>query len=50
VVVGMYSTIYIASPLTIWLDERAAARARAQKSTGSGPKDNRPERAAAAGR
>ncbi len=24
--VGVYSTIYIASPLTIWLDERAAAR------------------------
>ncbi|MFP2907846.1 protein translocase subunit SecF [Pyxidicoccus sp. 3LFB2] len=24
--VGVYSTIYIASPLTIWLDERAAAK------------------------
>jgi preprotein translocase subunit SecF len=24
--VGTYSTMYIASPLTIWLDERAAAR------------------------
>ncbi|MFP2929533.1 protein translocase subunit SecF [Pyxidicoccus sp. 3LG] len=27
IVVGVYSTIYIASPLTIWLDERAAAKA-----------------------
>ncbi len=26
VVVGVYSTIFIASPLTIWLDERAAAK------------------------
>ncbi|MBZ4417676.1 protein translocase subunit SecF [Myxococcus sp. RHSTA-1-4] len=26
IVVGVYSTIYIASPLTIWLDERAAAK------------------------
>ncbi|HYH98648.1 protein translocase subunit SecF [Hyalangium sp.] len=26
IVVGTYSSIYIASPLTIWLDERAAAR------------------------
>ena len=26
IVVGVYSTIYIATPLTIWLDERAAAR------------------------
>jgi preprotein translocase subunit SecF len=24
--VGVYSTIFIASPLTIWLDERAAAK------------------------
>jgi preprotein translocase subunit SecF len=29
--VGTYSTIYIASPLVIWLDERAAARSRADK-------------------
>lgn len=27
IVVGSYSSVYIASPLTIWLDERAAARA-----------------------
>jgi preprotein translocase subunit SecF len=26
IIVGSYSSIYIASPLTIWLDERAAAR------------------------
>jgi preprotein translocase subunit SecF len=26
IAVGVYSTIYIASPLTIWLDERAAAK------------------------
>jgi preprotein translocase subunit SecF len=26
IIVGCYSSIYIASPLTIWLDERAAAR------------------------
>jgi preprotein translocase subunit SecF len=26
IVVGVYSTIYIASPLTIWLDERTAAK------------------------
>lgn len=32
IVVGTYSSIYIASPLTIWLDERAAARAAAGKS------------------
>jgi preprotein translocase subunit SecF len=30
-VVGTYSTIYIASPLTIWLDERAAAKQRASR-------------------
>jgi preprotein translocase subunit SecF len=30
-VVGTYSTIYIASPLTLWLDERAAARERREK-------------------
>lgn len=28
-VVGVYSTIYIASPMTLWLDERAAAKERA---------------------
>ena len=26
IIVGTYSSIYIASPLTIWLDERAAAK------------------------
>src|SRR5919106_1654315 len=31
IIVGTYSSIYIASPLTIWLDERAAARDRNQK-------------------
>jgi preprotein translocase subunit SecF len=31
IVVGTYSSIYIASPLTIWLDERAAAREKNQK-------------------
>ncbi len=30
IVVGTYSSIYIASPLTIWLDERAAAKASAK--------------------
>ncbi|MCI0571947.1 MAG: protein translocase subunit SecF [Myxococcaceae bacterium] len=29
IAVGTYSSIYIASPVTIWLDERAAAKARA---------------------
>jgi preprotein translocase subunit SecF len=29
IVVGTYSSVYIASPLTIWLDERAAAKERA---------------------
>ncbi|MFN0063977.1 MAG: protein translocase subunit SecF [Myxococcaceae bacterium] len=28
IIVGTYSSVYIASPLTIWLDERAAARDR----------------------
>ncbi|WP_164002815.1 protein translocase subunit SecF [Pyxidicoccus caerfyrddinensis] len=27
IIVGTYSSVYIASPLTIWLDERAAAKA-----------------------
>jgi preprotein translocase subunit SecF len=31
IVVGTYSSVYIASPLTIWLDERAAAKERAAK-------------------
>ena len=29
IVVGTYSSVYIASPLTIWLDERQTARAQA---------------------
>jgi preprotein translocase subunit SecF len=28
IIVGTYSSVYIASPLTIWLDERSAAKAR----------------------
>jgi preprotein translocase subunit SecF len=28
IVVGTYSSVYIASPLTIWLDERQAAKER----------------------
>ena len=31
IVVGTYSSVYIASPLTIWLDERAAAKDRREK-------------------
>ncbi len=38
IVVGVYSTVYIASPLTIWLDERAAAREAASKGSGMRPK------------
>ena len=30
IIVGMYSTVFIASPVTIWLDERAAAKSRSQ--------------------
>jgi preprotein translocase subunit SecF len=29
IIVGTYSSVYIASPLTIWLDERSAAKERA---------------------
>jgi len=36
--VGTYSTIYIASPLTIWLDERAAAREARERNKGGGLK------------
>lgn len=42
IVVGVYSTIYIASPLTIWLDERAAAREARQSSN---PIDQHPKAA-----
>ena len=39
IIVGTYSSVYIASPLTIWLDERAAAReARAKGGGGMRPK------------
>ncbi|PTL76091.1 protein translocase subunit SecF [Vitiosangium sp. GDMCC 1.1324] len=34
IVVGTYSSVYIASPLTIWLDERAAAREARHKKGG----------------
>ncbi|MFL5357229.1 protein translocase subunit SecF [Archangium sp.] len=38
IVVGTYSSVYIASPLTIWLDERAAAREARQKGGINQPK------------
>ncbi|HLL53698.1 MAG TPA: protein translocase subunit SecF [Myxococcaceae bacterium] len=38
ILVGTYSSVYIASPLTIWLDERAAARERAAKGLQGKPK------------
>ncbi|MDY7233212.1 protein translocase subunit SecF [Hyalangium rubrum] len=39
ILVGTYSSVYIASPLTIWLDERAAARdTRAKGGGGMSPK------------
>ena len=31
IIVGTYSSVYIASPLTIWLDQRAAAKERASR-------------------
>lgn len=31
IIVGTYSSIYIASPVVIWMDERAAAKAKAEK-------------------
>jgi preprotein translocase subunit SecF len=39
IVVGTYSSVYIASPLTIWLDERQAAKDRQgkKKTTPEGP-------------
>ena len=43
IVVGVYSTIYIASPLTIWLDERAAAREARQQA--NNPIDQHPKAA-----
>ncbi len=38
IVVGTYSTMYVASPLTIWLDERQAARARSRDGSSAGMK------------
>ena len=38
IIVGTYSSVYIASPLTIWLDERAAARAAHDKGGINQPK------------
>ncbi len=38
IVVGTYSSVYIASPLTIWLDERAAAKEK--RTRGGGMKAN----------
>ena len=38
IIVGTYSSVYIASPLTIWLDERQAARDRAAKGLPQGGK------------
>lgn len=35
IVVGTYSSVYIASPLTIWLDQRAAAKAKAARPGGN---------------
>jgi preprotein translocase subunit SecF len=32
IIVGTYSSVYIASPLTIWLDQRAAKKAAAGRS------------------
>jgi preprotein translocase subunit SecF len=34
IIVGTYSSVYIASPLTIWIDQRAAARERASRPGG----------------
>jgi preprotein translocase subunit SecF len=38
IIVGTYSSVYIASPLTIWLDEREAARLARQKGGMNQPK------------
>ena len=44
IIVGTYSSIYIASPLTIWLDERAASRERNQKNQKRAPSVTAPSR------
>jgi preprotein translocase subunit SecF len=38
IIVGTYSSVYIASPLTIWLDQRAASRERSAKQSGMKPR------------
>ena len=38
IIVGTYSSVYIASPLTIWLDERQAAKDRKGKGQSSAMK------------
>lgn len=38
IIVGTYSSVYIASPLTIWLDERAAHKAKLAKGHGASAK------------
>jgi preprotein translocase subunit SecF len=38
IIVGTYSSVYIASPLTIWLDQRAASRERSAKQGGMKPR------------
>ncbi|HEY8209849.1 MAG TPA: protein translocase subunit SecF [Myxococcaceae bacterium] len=44
IIVGTYSSVYIASPLTIWLDERTAAKAKAARTGGSkGAGSNKPK-------
>ena len=44
IIVGTYSSVYIASPLTIWLDERAAAKAKATRPGGNkGAGSNKPQ-------
>ena len=48
IVVGTYSSVYIASPLTIWLDERQAARERGGNTKPRGGDDNKPMKATAA--
>jgi preprotein translocase subunit SecF len=44
IIVGTYSSIYIASPLTIWLDERAAAREKREKHQKRAPSVTAPSR------
>jgi preprotein translocase subunit SecF len=38
IIVGTYSSVYIASPLTIWLDEREHARQAREKAGMNQPK------------